>query len=142
LIVLDTSVVYAVLDGTDRHHQAASRWYRQEASPFTTTPLVLVELDYLINARATPAVLAAFHEEIRAGSLGVEWWSGLEKQAADVADRHAEIGLGLVDASLVALAGALETNRIASFDERHFRAVEPLAGGDSFVLLPADARDD
>ncbi len=37
------------------------------------------------------------------------------------------------------LAGALETNRIASFDERHFRAVEPLHGGEPFVLLPADA---
>lgn len=139
MIVLDTSVVYAALDETDRHHQAAARWYRQETSPFTTTPLVLAELDYLLHARATPAAWAAFHDEIRAGSLGVEWWPGLEVQAADVADRYAEIGLGLVDASLVALAGALETNRIASFDERHFRAVEPLTGDEPFVLLPADA---
>lgn len=139
MIVLDTSFLLALLDEDDAGHRTASSWYALENSPLTTTPLVLAELDYLLHARATPAAWGAFHDEIRAGGLGVEWWPGLEKQAADVADRHAKIGLGLVDASLVALAGALETNRIASFDERHFRAVEPLNGGDSFVLLPADA---
>jgi predicted nucleic acid-binding protein len=66
------------------------------------------------------------------------WWPGLENEASEVAERYAEIGLGLVDASLVVLAARLETNRIATFDERHFRAVEPLAGG-RFELLPADA---
>jgi predicted nucleic acid-binding protein len=30
------------------------------------------------------------------------------------------------------------TNRIVSFDERHFRAVTPLQGG-AFTILPADA---
>ena len=139
MIVLDTSFLLALLDEGDAEHLTASSWYAQENSPLTTTPLVLAELDYLLHVRATPAASAAFHDEIRSGGLGVEWWPGLERQAADVADRYAEIGLGLVDASLVALAGALETNRIASFDERHFRAVEPLKGGDSFLLLPADA---
>lgn len=140
MIVLDTSFLLALLDEDDAGHRTARSWYAATSSRlFTTTPLVLAELDYLLHARATPAAWGVFHDEIRAGSLGVEWWSGLERQAADVADRYAEIGLGLVDASLVALAGALETNRIASFDERHFRQVEPLAGGDAFVLLPADA---
>ena len=79
-----------------------------------------------------------FHREIRAGTLGVEWWPKLEVQAAEIADRYADLKLGLTDASLVALAARLETNRIATFDERHFRVVEPLIGGSSFVLLPAD----
>ncbi len=140
MIVLDTSFLLALLDEGDAEHLTARSWHARETSPFTTTPLVLAELDYLLHARATPAAWAAFHDEIRAGSLGVEWWPGLERQAADVADRYAEIGLGLVDASLVALAGALETNRIASFDERHFRAVEPLHGDEPFVLLPVDAK--
>lgn len=139
MIVLDTSVVYAVLDDTDSGHQAATRWYRQETSPFTTTPLVLVELDHLLRTRATPSAVAALHGEIRAGSLGVEWWPGLDRQAAEVAERYAELGLSFTDASLAVLAGALETNRIATFDERHFRAVEPLDGTGAFTLLPADA---
>ena len=92
----------------------------------------------MLQSRA-PTAVGEFHREVRAGTLGVEWWSKLDVGAAEIAGRYADIGLGLVDASLVALAGALETNRIASFDERHFRAVEPLTREGSFVLLPADA---
>ena len=39
----------------------------------------------------------------------------------------------------MALAARFETNRVATFDERHFRAVEPLAGAGAFTLLPVDA---
>ena len=55
-----------------------------------------------------------------------------------VAERSADAGLGLTDASLVVLAQRLGTADIATLDERHFRAVRPLAGGDTFRLLPAD----
>jgi len=139
LIVLDTSVVFAIFDRNESRHQEAKSWYQGEKGPFATTPLVLVELDHLLHTRTAPAAVEAFYREIRSGALGVEWWPGLEVEAAGVAERYAEIDLGLVDASLVALAGRLETTRIATFDERHFRAVEPLSGGDSFALLPIDA---
>jgi predicted nucleic acid-binding protein len=55
------------------------------------------------------------------------------------AERYADNGLGLADASLVALAQRLGTIEIATLDERHFRAVQPLAAGKAFRLLPADA---
>jgi predicted nucleic acid-binding protein len=139
LIVLDTSFVFALLDKKESRHLEATRWYEGLRDPIVTTPLVLVELDYLLRARATAAAVETFYGEVRAGNLGVEWWPGLDRKAAEVAERYAEIGLGLVDASLVALAARLETNRIASFDERHFRAVEPLDGAGAFTLLPADA---
>jgi len=100
---------------------------------------VLAEIDHLLTTRDTPPTVEAFYAEVRAGSLGVEWWPKLEVEAAEIADRYSEIGLGLADASLVSLAGHLETVRIATFDERHFRAVKPLAGGASFQLFPADA---
>jgi predicted nucleic acid-binding protein len=138
LIVLDTSFLFALLWGGDEGHRQAADFYSETRDPFATTPLVLAEVDYMLHSRNTPAATRAFNDEVRAGSLGVEWWRGLEAEAADVADRHADIGLGLTDASLVALAARIETTRIATFDERHFRVVEPLSGG-RFQLLPADA---
>jgi hypothetical protein len=45
----------------------------------------------------------------------------------------------MTDASLVALAARVDTTRVATFDERHFRAVHPLSGGDAFVVLPVDS---
>lgn len=138
MIVLDTSFVVALLWGDDEGHREAAEFYVKAEDRFATTPLVLAEIDYMLHSRATQDEARAFIAEIRAGSLGVEWWPKLDVQAAEIADRYADIGLGLTDASLVALAGRLETTRIATFDERHFRAVEPLSGG-SFELLPADA---
>ncbi|MGH2355036.1 MAG: hypothetical protein ACRDI2_09890 [Chloroflexota bacterium] len=44
----------------------------------------------------------------------------------------------LADASLVVLARRYRTRRILTFDQRAFRAVEPLHGG-AFTILPADA---
>jgi predicted nucleic acid-binding protein len=139
LIVLDTSFVVALLRGPETRHQEAASFYATAEGAFTTTPLVLTEIDHLLHSRGGPATVEAFYAEVRAGTLGVEWWPKLDAHAAEIATRYADLGLGLVDASLVALAGALETTRIATFDERHFRAVEPLTGEPSFTLLPADA---
>ena len=55
------------------------------------------------------------------------------------ADAVAESSLLLIKRSaLVALAERVGTTSIATHDERHFRAVSPLAGGDAFRLLPRD----
>lgn len=139
MIALDTSFVVALLWHDDAGHRQAADFYAAAEGGFTTTPLVLAEIDYMLHSRSTPAAVEAFHAEIQAGSLGVEWWPKLDVQAAEIAGRYLGLGLALTDASLVALAARLETTRIASFDERHFRAVEPLAGASSFTLLPADA---
>jgi uncharacterized protein len=55
----------------------------------------------------------------------------------EVDRRYADFNLGLADCALVVLANRYDTTRILSFDERHFRAVAPLAGG-AFTILPAD----
>ena len=67
----------------------------------------------------------------------MEWWPEAVIETVEVARDNPDIGLA--DGSLLALAARLETTRIATLDERHFRAVRPLAGEAAFTLLPADA---
>jgi predicted nucleic acid-binding protein len=52
----------------------------------------------------------------------------------EVDRRYADLGLGLVDASLVALAESLDVRRRATRDVRHFTAVR-LRSGRSFELV-------
>ena len=59
------------------------------------------------------------------------------KRARDVCAQYRDLQLGLADASVVVLAEQWRTNAIATFDQRHFRAIVPLQGG-AFELLPAD----
>jgi predicted nucleic acid-binding protein len=93
-----------------------------------------------INSSTERSVrISAYRHDVIAGAYRTKWWSGAEAQAVEIADRYAGLGIGMADASLVALAGALETTTIATFDERHFRAIRPLWGGGAFTLLPLDA---
>jgi hypothetical protein len=52
----------------------------------------------------------------------------------EVDRRYSDLGLGLVDASLVALAESLDVRRLATRDVRHFAAVR-LGNGRSFELV-------
>ena len=138
MIVVDSSFVYALLDARDSNHRAATAWYRDVDDGLATSPLVLSEVDHLA-ARAGVAALAAFRRDILDDAYFVDWWPGASSAIVEIADRYLDLGLDLTDASLVAVAGRSKTTLIATFDERHFRAVKPLTGGPAFTILPADA---
>lgn len=138
MIVLDTSVAYALLDGADHRHDEVAAWYAGADEDLVTTPLVIAEIDYLA-ARAGKRALQGFRRDLGAGAYGVEWHATLLSISIEVAENYDDLGVGLTDASLVALASRVDTNRIATLDERHFRAMRPISGDAGFHLLPADA---
>lgn len=137
MIVLDTSVAYALLDGADRRHDEVAAWYRRVDEDLVTTPLVIAELDHLA-ARAGTGAVRGFRRDLAAGAYGVEWHPTLLSVSIDVADKYGDLAVGLTDASLVGLADRIDSNRIATLDERHFRAMRPISGAPAFHLLPAD----
>jgi hypothetical protein len=139
LIVIDTSVIYALLDRRDSDHQRAAAWYQATQPALATTPLVLAEVDHLAGARVGPAAQDAWRRDLANGVYDVVWWPGAAAGTVEVTARYADLGVGLTDASLVTLAARMETTNVATFDERHFRAMAPLGAGDSFRLLPQDA---
>jgi uncharacterized protein len=140
LIVLDTSVVLAVMDRRDVNHERVREWVGGVRDQLCTTPLVLAELDYLVPKRGGSAAAQALRDDFQDGAYLVEWWRSALRETIATASLYESIDLGLTDASLIALAAHLETTRVATLDERHFRAVRPL-GSDAagFTLLPADA---
>jgi uncharacterized protein len=139
VIIVDTSVIVAYMNATDEHHEAVGAWLDEVADDLATTPLIVAEVDHLVGTRGGRAALSALRADLAAGAYLVEWWPGAIATAASVAGRYADTRLGLADASLVALAQRHDTVHIATLDERHFRAVRPLAGGKAFTLLPTDA---
>lgn len=107
-----------------------------------TTPLIVAELDHLVRRRGGHQRVRELREDIGVGAYQVEWWPRAVHETIAIASRYESMELGMSDASLVALAAHLQTTTIATLDERHFRALRPLAGGDAFTLLPADAQAD
>jgi len=138
VIVVDTSIIVAYMNSTDDHHSRVSEWLDAAHDDLVTTPLVIAEVDHLVSARGGPVAASALRADLLAGAYLVEWWAGAMATCVRVSAQYADNGLGLTDASLVALAGQIATTDIATLDERHFRAVHPLTGGDAFRLLPRD----
>ncbi|MGH2358599.1 MAG: type II toxin-antitoxin system VapC family toxin [Candidatus Limnocylindria bacterium] len=139
MIVLDTSVIYALLDAADNRHLQALEWYDALSEELITTPLVLAEADHLALTRGGRRAAHAFRVDVASGGYLVEWWPTAAREAAELADRYADLEIGLTDASLVVLASRVNSADIATFDERHFRAIRPLGGATAFRLLPLDA---
>jgi predicted nucleic acid-binding protein len=140
VIVVDTSAILAYMNSADTHHDSVRQWLAEEDDDLATTPLIVAEADHLVAARGGRAASRALRADLAAGAYVVEWWPSAIAEAVRVAEQYYDTGLGLADASLVVLAERLETLEIATLDERHFRAVRPLAGGVAFRLLPQDRR--
>jgi predicted nucleic acid-binding protein len=138
LIVVDTSAIIAYMNSADRHHAQVAEWLAAEPDDLTTTPLIVAEADHLAGARGGASATKALRVDLVAGAYIVDWWPEALAASVRVAERYADAGLDLADASLVVLAQRCETVVIATLDERHFRAVRPLAGGSAFRLLPCD----
>jgi len=137
VIAVDTSVVVAFMNRRDDDHERVAVWMETLREDLFTTPLIIAEIDHLVSRAGGKEAALAFYEDLESGAYAVEWWPEAVAETVKAATEHQ--GLGLSDASLLTLASRLGTTRVATLDERHFRAVKPLTGEAAFVLLPADA---
>jgi predicted nucleic acid-binding protein len=138
VILLDTSGVLAAIDPRQAQHAEAAhillRPQRRILSPF-----VLAELDYLIAANGGQSAELALLGDVARGAYELGSFGAEDVAAAmSVIDRHADLRLGLADASIVILARRHRCLDVLTLDQRHFRVV--LGPGDKpFRLLPHDA---
>lgn len=138
MIVLDTSGLLAAIDASQRSHADARRALESDGGPFLLSPFVLAELDYLLATRVGVDAELLLLAQVSEGAYHLEeFGAGDIELAGGIVARYRELGIGLADASVVVIAARAGTNRIFTFDQRHFRAIRPLKGR-SFKLLPGD----
>ena len=88
--------------------------------------LVLSELDYWCAARLSVDAWLVFLDDLRAGAYTIRRRPRRDlERCRELQDRYRDLRLGVVDASLIALAERLDEVKIATLDERHFRVVRP-----------------
>lgn len=101
--------------------------------------LVLAEVDYFL--RDERQAMQAFMEDLARGAFTYAPPTlGQLARAMEVDRRFGDLGLGLVDASVVALAELLGVRRLATRDVRHLAAVRLGDGRRPFDLVvhPSD----
>lgn len=138
-LLCDTSALldYLVLGSPDH---AAFREAIDCARTRYVPGLVLSEVDYFL--RDERRAMGAFMRDLSRGAFTYAAPTPrLLERAMEIDRRYSSLGLGLVDASIVALAEELRIHRLATRDIRHFSAVE-LRGGHRFELVVYPGRPD
>ena len=138
-LICDTGALLDyIVDGSPDHE--AFREAIDGARARFVPGLVLAELDdFLRKQRPT---MKAFMQDLASGAFtyAAPTASSLAR-AMELDRRFAGLGLGLVDASIVALAEELGIRRLATRDLRHFGAVT-LRGGHPFEMAVVPSRPD
>ena len=137
MIVADTGAVLALLDADDRHHMALRRIFEADPDSWVLPWAILPEVDYLAAAHLGRRAQTLWLADLAAGAFVVEWGEARDVEAAQRLDRrYDKLRLGLVDATVIAVAERLRAEAIATLDVKHFAAVR--IKGDP-LLLPRDA---
>lgn len=136
MIVADTGVVLALLDRDDAYHRTVVELYRDTGDEWVIPWAILPEVDYLVSRHGGEPAATTFRAELASGVWLVEWGGHPDLVGAHrFLSRYSDLGLGLVDAVVMAVAERLRAEAIATLDLRHFGAVS-LAH--SPRLLPRD----
>jgi uncharacterized protein len=102
--------------------------------------LVLAEVDYFLR-KERQAMRALVRDLARGAFTYAPPTLALLERAMEIDRQYGDLGLGLVDASVVALAEELGVYRLATRDLRHFSAVR-LGRGPGFELVVHPRRPD
>lgn len=135
-LILDTGPLLAAIDAADPDHRACAALLRDVTEDLVVPALVLTELDYWCGRRLGAGAWLTFLDDVIAGAFRIECptTSDLER-CRGLQDQYADLSLGVVDASVIALAERIGERRIATLDHRHFGVVRP-AHTTAFELWP------
>jgi predicted nucleic acid-binding protein len=135
-LVCDTGPLLAALDAADPDHERCARLLTDAVEDLIVPALVLAELDYWCSRRLGSDAWLIFLDDVLAGAYRVEPLMGADLvRCRELQGRDTDLALGVVDASVLALVERLAEPKVATLDQRHFRAVRP-AHVEALELLP------
>lgn len=140
-LVCDTGPLFAAMDRADRDHLASVHLLTANREPVVIPAPVLVELDWLTNARLGPVPFLSLLKDIEEGAVRVADLTRADyRRIHELCREYADLPLGLVDAAVLAVVERLGELKLATLDRRHFSIVRPLHTP-SLLLVPDVAFD-
>ncbi len=136
MLVVDSGPLYAAAATADRNHRRSIDLLSGAERPLLVPALVVTEVSYLLADRIGAYAEVAFGRSISDGELVVEPVLDVEwNRIVELTEQYLDLPLGIVDASVVALAERHHADVIATLDQRHFSVVRPRHTS-AFTLVP------
>ncbi|MCL4508631.1 MAG: PIN domain-containing protein [Chloroflexi bacterium] len=135
-VLVDTSALYALADVKTVEHGRV-RSYVQSSTDLLVLPVtVLPEAGYLISTHLGSHVAAALLRSVVSGEFRVEGLGHADlARCLELMEAYSDTPIGLVDASIVAIAERLHIGHVLTLDRRHFRMLRPRHVS-AFTLAP------
>lgn len=125
-LVLDTGPLLADLDADDRYHGPCSDLIRSTRERRIVPAVVLPEVDRLSRQRLSADGFIALLTDIRHGAYDIEELAEADYDRVDeVLRTYRDLGVGFVDAAVLAIVERLGETKLATLDRRHFAAMRP-----------------
>ncbi|PYR56187.1 MAG: VapC toxin family PIN domain ribonuclease [Acidobacteria bacterium] len=123
-LLLDTGVIYALADRDDAWHERCVAYLKHTRELLLVPITVIPEAAYFIHERLGAAAERRFVRSIADRELTVESLRDADWQRiGELLDDYERIGV--VDASVVAMAERLKLDTIATTDRRDFGTIRP-----------------
>jgi uncharacterized protein len=119
VIVVDTGPLYASVDRRDAHHDVCAALFRDPSDQLVVPVSVVVEVSFLIERHLGSEAEATFLESLPVSGVTLEsLLPGDVARAAELVRVYADLPLGAVDASVVAIAERLDSTTVLTLDRR------------------------
>lgn len=135
-VALDTGVMVSAADRDEPRHRECAQVLRDRHGELVMAAPVVAETAWMIESRLGPSAEARFLRLVIVGEIEVIDLTVADyTRCVELIERYAELGLGLVDASVVTVAERLGVTAVATLNHRDFRVVRP-RHVEAFELLP------
>lgn len=135
-MLVDTGVLLGAIDADDADHVECAAILGRHSGRLLVPTTVLSETAWQLETNIGVEAEAALIDAVIASELPlVDLQPADYVRAVELLRQYADLGLGLVDASIVAIAERLGVTTIATLDRRDFAVVRP-AHCDGFTLVP------
>jgi len=121
-MLVDTGAWYSIADTSDRHHQEASRFYKEHVVrvPFVTTDLIVAETCALLSSHLGRPAALVFWETLRETRIPILTVEPADLEAAwHIAQAFPDQHFSFVDCTTFALMERLGIHEAFAFDA-HF----------------------
>lgn len=135
-VALDTGVALCAADSSEARHQDCAQIMRAHHGEMVMAAPVVAETAWMIESRLGPSAEAGFLRLVTAGEIEViDLDTAHYQRCIELIDQYADMGLGLVDASVIAIAERLGVTTVATLNRRDFTVVRP-RHVEAFTLIP------
>jgi uncharacterized protein len=133
-LLLDTGALVSLLDRSQKHHAAFTRFFRQWDRPVVSSEAVLTEATHLLGS-VNGGRAACLDFFLSGGAVLVPATTTSLRRSRELVVQYADLPMDYADATLVVLAEELDTQTVFTTDRKDF-GVYRIRGRRRFEIVP------